>query len=154
MLELFSLILLFSLYNSEALISISDLFGSNEKDDYIFLKYYKNPENETKEFNVLKELKILLDISDIPDYSKVYFGYNWEYSLEDSIKAYCYTDKKLVDNTEGEKLDINKDNDCIHEKIMCEDFYRKMGHSMRYIVLKISPLKNNYNDSHKITIKY
>ena len=37
---------------------------------------------------------------------------------------------------------------------MFEDFYRKMGHSMRYIVLKISPLKNNYNDSHKITIKY
>ena len=73
MLELFSLILLFSLYNSEALIRISDLFGSNEKDDYIFLKYYKNPENETKEFIILKELKILLDISDIPDYSKVYF---------------------------------------------------------------------------------
>ena len=63
MLELFSLILLFSLYNSEALIRISDLFGSNEKDDYIFLKYYKNPENEIKEFIVLKELKILFDIS-------------------------------------------------------------------------------------------
>ena len=42
---------------------------------------------EFQEFPVLNELKILIYIR-IARYYKLYIEYNWEYSLEDSIKVY------------------------------------------------------------------
>ena len=69
-----------------------------------------------------------MDILDIPQLSEVYFQYNWEYSLENSIKAYAYSDKKSAASKEGgEEIDIVKDKSCVKEKIMCEDFFRKIG---------------------------
>ena len=37
---------------------------------------------------------------------------------------------------------------------MCEDFFRKIGRDIKYVILKISSLKYNYKDSYNITIKY
>ena len=65
-----------------------DFFNTN-------LKYFKYPSNYTEEFPVLKKLNLSLNISEVPAYSKVYFEYDWEYSLEDSIKVYGYSDKEL-----------------------------------------------------------
>ena len=42
------------------------------------------------EFIVLKELNLSLNLESIPELSKVFIEYNWEYSLEDSIKVYHY----------------------------------------------------------------
>ena len=39
--------------------------------------YYKEPRNNTQEYIVLKELNLLLDISSVSTYSKVYYEYNW-----------------------------------------------------------------------------
>ena len=130
-------------------------FQTSGNNDDTQLTYSRRIYNYTKEFRVLKELNLLLDISNIPALSIIYFKYNWEYSLEDSIRAYGYSDKKLAkDAEEGEELYINKEKDCIDEKRMCEDFFRKIGGDTKYVVLKISPLKKYYNDSFNITINY
>ena len=118
--------------------------------------YYKEPRNNTQEYIVLKELNLLLDISSVSTYSKVYYEYNWEYSLENSIKTYGYNDINNKDEGEGEReeLYLDKDLNCVNDKNMCEDFFRKKSKSLNYVFLKITPLKNNYNDSYNITIKY
>ena len=131
-------------------------FKSDENSDDTELIYQLK--NKTKEFTVLKELNLLLDILDIPQLSEVYFEYNWEYSYENSIKALVYSDEKLAaKNEEGEELEIVKDSTCVTEKRRCEDFFRKIGGGSKYVVLKILPLNinNKYNiDSYNITIKY
>ena len=71
--------------------------------------YYKEPRNYTQEYIVLKELNLLLDISSVPAYSKVYYEYNWEYSLENSIKAYGYSDINNKDEGEGEREELYLD---------------------------------------------
>ena len=71
-------------------------FQSYKNSDDTELMYYINPQNDTKEFIVLSELNLLLDISIIPALSKVYFGYNWEYSLENSIKAYGFSEREII----------------------------------------------------------
>ena len=131
-------------------------FKSDENSDDTDLIYQWKPiQNETKEFTVLKELNLLLDISNIPQLSEVYFEYNWEYSLENSITAYVYSDEKLAAKNEGgEELDLIKDNTCVTEKRRCEDFLRKIGGGSKYVVLKILSLKKDYSDSYNITIKY
>ena len=108
---------------------------------------------EFQEFPVLNELKILIYIR-IARYYKLYIEYNWEYSLEDSIKVYGYSDKNLINNTLGEEIDLIKDDDCVHEKRICEAFIRKKEKSLNYAILKISSLKKNYNDSYAIKIRY
>ena len=130
------------------------LFESDKHKNDIYLIYNKPIKNDTKEFIVFKELNLILKINSVPGLPQVYFGYSWEYSLENSIKAYGYSDYYLINITEGEELDINKDNTCINEKRMCEDFFRKIRGDLDYVVLKISPLKKNYIDSYKFKIKY
>ena len=124
-----------------------DFFNTN-------LKYFKYPSNYTEEFPVLKKLNLSLNISEVPAYSKVYFEYDWEYSLEDSIKVYGYSDKELIHNPTGEELYLNKDENCVNEKRRCEVFFQKKYKGLKYAILDISSLKNNYNDSYNITIKY
>ena len=84
---------------------------------------------EFQEFPVLNKLKILIYIR-IARYYKLYIEYNWEYSLEDSIKVYGYSDKNLINNTLGEEIDLIKDDDCVHEKRICEAFIRKKEKDM------------------------
>ena len=129
-------------------------FQTDENNDDTKIIYYKETYNYTKEFTVLKELYLSLNIALVPALSKVYFKYNWEYSLEDSIKAYYYN-KNLIDGLEeGDELYLNKDKTCIYEKRMCEAFIRKIGRDTTSVVLKISSLKKYYNDSFNITINY
>ena len=61
--------------------------------------------SDFKEFPVLKELNLLLKLN-VGRFHKVYIEYNWEYSLEDSIKVYGYNDKNLINNTLGKKIDL------------------------------------------------
>ena len=61
--------------------------------------------SDFQEFPVLKELNLLLKLN-VGRFYKVYIEYNWEYSLEDSIKVYGYSDKNLINNTLGKKIDF------------------------------------------------
>lgn len=121
--------------------------------DYNDLIINLQQSSDFKEFPVLKELNLLLKLN-VGRFHKVYIEYNWEYSLEDSIKVYGYSDKNLINNTLGKKIDLIKDDECIKEKRICEDFIRIKEKDLNYVVLKISSLKKNYNDSYLIKIKY
>ena len=130
-------------------------FNSDENNEYKEIVYLKDPVNATKVFFVLRDLKLLLDITQVPAYSKVYFGYAWEYSYDSSFNAFGYTDKELIYNQEeGEDLYINEDETCANEKTMCEDFFRKKYKGLNFAVLKISPKKGNYYEIYNFTIKY
>ena len=106
-----------------------------------------------QEFPVLKELNLLLHVT-IQRYYKLYIEYNWEYSLEDSIKVYGYSDKNIISSTSGEEIKLIKDDDCVYEKRICKAFIRKKEKDLNYLILKISSLKKNYNDSYAINIRY
>ena len=134
--------------------SIYFYFYTSSDDKIYELTYYKKPSNYTKYFFVLKNLDLILDIDDVPAYSKVYFQYDWEYSSEDLIKVYGYTEKDLIQTTEGEELYLDKDPTCVAEHRMCEDYFRKKSASVDYAILKISPLKKNEFSTYTFKIKY
>ena len=125
----------------------------NDSKDYIEFIINLQQSSDFKEFPVLRELNLLLKLN-VGRFHKVYIEYNWEYSLEDSIKVYGYSDKNLINNTLGKKIDLIKNDECIKEKRICEDFIRIKEKDLNYVVLKISSLKKNYNDSYLIKIKY
>ena len=134
--------------------SIYFYFYSSSDNKIYELTYYEKPSNYTKDIFALKNLDLLLDINDVPAYSKVYFQYDWEYSSEDLIKVYGYTEKDLIQTTEGEELYLDKDPTCVAEHRMCEDYFRKKSASVDYAILKISPLKKNEYSTYTFKIKY
>ncbi len=89
------------------------------------------------EFIVLKELNLSLNLESIPELSKVFIEYNWEYSLEDSIKVYHYDyTKKYPKNIQ--EIELIKDENCVNERRMCKAFFRKIDKDLKSVTLRIS----------------
>ena len=123
---------------------------TDNNDSIISLKANK----KFQEFFVLKELNLLLDIEEIGKYFKIYIEYTREYFLEDSIKAYSYSDKSLITSTPGQEIELIKLDNCTSENKTCQTYFKKESKDLKYVILKITSLKDNPNELYTINIKY
>ena len=123
---------------------------TDNNDSIISLKANKS----FQEFYVLKELNLILSLEDISKYFNAYIEYNREFFIEDSIKAYSYSDKSLISTTSGKEIELLKVDNCTSESRTCLTYIKKDDNDIKFVLLKITALKNNPNELFKISIKY
>ena len=111
-----------------------------------------------QQFPVLKETKLLLDLTTIEKNYKMLIEYDNDYAKENSIKAYGYNinDANHIQNNGGEELELIKDETCRKQNSYskCKDYIRKTSSIYNYAILKISAIKSTYSDKYIFEIKY
>ena len=111
-----------------------------------------------QQFPVLKETKLLLDLTTIEKDYKMLIEYDNDFAKENSIKVYGYNINTAnhIQYNEGEELELIKDEKCRKDNsnTKCKDFLRKTSSIYNYAILKIPAIKSAYNDKYIIEIKY
>ena len=77
---------------------------------------------------------------------KMSIEYDWVYSKENSISVYGYhtDDLNVVQSTQGEELELIRNETCVEEESICRDYIWDKSPDLKYAIVKVSAIKNNY----------